>query len=403
MSEIPAASASAPSSGVDGRLVFMAAVACGVIVANLYYAQPLVDLIAHDLALSPVAASSVVSLTQIGYGVGLILLAPLVDLVEARRLIAITLGAAVLTLAAAALAPSAALFLLTSFAIGVASTAAQMLLPVVGGAAPAAVRGQVVGTVMSGLLFGILLSRPLASVLADYAGWRAVFGLSAVMMALLAPVVFAMLPKRPATGGLGYGAFIRSMGALLARHRTLRRRAAYQAAMFASFSLFWTAVPMRLAEGYGWSHSLIGLFALAGAAGALVAPWAGRLADSGRTYAGTLAALAMSAASFAIAGLDGLLGAGVGGVAALLFGAVVLDTGVQINMILGQRAIYGLDEAARGRINGLYVAILFFGGAAGSAMVSPLMQAFGWPGVAAVGTLLPLVALAFAAGDAGRA
>lgn len=397
MSEMSATTAAAPPD-VDRRLVFMAAVACGVIVANLYYAQPLVDLIARDLALSPVAASSVVSLTQIGYGVGLILLAPLVDLVEARRLIAITLGAAVLTLAAAALAPSATLFFLTAFAIGLTSTAAQMLLPVVGGAAPAAVRGRVVGTVMSGLLFGILLSRPVASVLADYAGWRAVFGLSAVLMALLAPVVFAMLPKRPATGGLGYAAFIGSMRTLLRRHRVLRRRAAYQAAMFATFSLFWTAVPMRLAESYGWSHSLIGLFALAGAAGALVAPWAGRLADSGRTYAGTLAALAMSAASFAIAGLDGWFG----GVAALLFGAIVVDMGVQINMILGQRAIYGLDEAARGRINGLYVAILFFGGAAGSAMVSPLMQTFGWPGVAAAGTLLPLIALAFAAGDDGR-
>ncbi|GLK54416.1 putative MFS family arabinose efflux permease [Methylopila capsulata] len=392
-----AETADGAAPAVDQKLVLFAAVACGAIVANLYYAQPLVDLIARDLALAPSAASGVVSLTQIGYGVGLILLAPLVDLTETRRLLTLTLGAAALALAATALAPSGAAFFAASFAIGVASTAAQMLLPIVANAAPAETRGQTVGTVMSGLLLGILLARPVASVLADVAGWRAVFGISAGLMVVIAVTLRAYVPSRAPQGGMSYGAFLGSMLTLLKRHRVLRRRAAYQAAMFAVFSLFWTAVPMRLSETYGWSHSWIGLFALAGAAGALVAPWAGRLADAGLTRPGTLAALVIAAIGFAVAGLDGW-----GGVAALLFGAVVVDVGVQINMLLGQRAIYGLDETARGRLNGLYVAMLFLGGAAGSALVSPLMTTWGWPAVAIAGALIPLAALAFAAFDDGR-
>ncbi|GLK79894.1 MFS transporter [Methylopila turkensis] len=396
MSKVESATVGAPPAGADRRLVFVAAVACGAIVANLYYAQPLVDLIAAGLGLDPATASSVVALTQVGYGVGLLLVAPLVDLTESRRLLTVTLLAAALALALTAAAPSGGWFFAGSFLIGVGSVAAQMLLPIVASAAPEEKRGEVVGTVMSGLLFGILLSRPFSSVLADVAGWRAVFAASAAFMVLIAFVVRAAVPSRRPEGGMGYGAFLASMPKLLARHGVLRRRAGYQAAMFAVFSLFWTAAPMRLIDAYGFSHSLVGLFALAGATGALVAPWAGKLADRGLTYPGTLAALVMASVGFAVAGADGWLG-----LAGLLFGAVVVDVGVQINMILGQRAIYGLDAEARGRLNGLYVAILFLGGAAGSTLVSPLMTSFGWPGVAAVGAILPLIAFAFAAFDRG--
>jgi predicted MFS family arabinose efflux permease len=378
-------------------MVLAASVACGAIVANLYYGQPLVDLIARDLAVAPSAASAIVALSQIGYAVGLILIAPLVDIFESRRLLTVTLGFAVAALAAAAFAPSGAVFLLAALLLGVSSVAAQMLLPLVAGMAPEATRGQVVGTIMSGLLFGILLARPVSSVLADFAGWRAVFAFSAVLMAAVVLMLRALIPSRRPQGGMGYGAFLASMPRLLAEHAVLRRRAGYQAAMFAVFSLFWTAAPMRLIEAYGFSHTLVGLFALAGASGALVAPWAGRLADRGLTYPGTLAALGLASLGFAVAGADGWLG-----VAGLLFGAVVVDVGVQLNMILGQRAIYGLSAEARGRLNGLYVAILFLGGAVGSTLVSPLMTAYGWPGVAAVGAALPLVAFAFAVFDRGR-
>ena len=392
----------APVTGEQGAgrlVVFASAVACGVIVANLYYAQPLVDLIARDLAISPSAASAVVALTQLGYAAGLILVAPLVDLFESRRLLTITLAAAALALVLAATAPAGSVFLLAALLIGVASVAAQMLLPLVAGMEPEASRGRVVGTIMSGLLFGILLARPVAGIVADLFGWRAVFGISAALTVATALALRSLIPSRRPEGGMAYGAFLASMVGLLRDYPTLRRRALYQASLFAAFSMFWTASPMRLAEGYGLSHSWIGLFALAGAGGALIAPVAGRWADGGLTRPGTLAAIGSVALGFAVAGSDGVFGSFAAGVAALLFGALVLDMGVQANMIFGQRTVYALNPAARGRINGLYVAILFLGGAFGSAITSPLMTHFGWAATAAVGAALPLIALAFAASE----
>ena len=380
------------AAGAGRGVVLAAAAACGAIVANLYYAQPLVDLIARDLGVAATLASAVVALTQVGYAIGLLLLAPLVDLVESRRLLTATLSAAAAARRAAAAAPNGAVFLAASLLIGIASVAAQMLLPLIAGMEPEASRGRVVGTIMSGLLFGILLARPVAGVVADAFGWRAMFGLSAVLMAVTALALRALIPSRRPESRMSYGELIGSMAELLARYPTLRRRALYQAAMFAAFSLFWTASPMRLAGEYGWSHSMIGLFALAGASGALIAPFAGRMADAGHTRIGTLIAIACGVAGMILAGLDWTLG-----LAGLLLAAIVLDMGVQANMILGQREIYGLDAAARGRINGLYVAILFLGGALGSALTSPVFAYFGWAGLAVVGAALPLAALAAAA------
>ncbi|MFC7053549.1 MFS transporter [Hansschlegelia quercus] len=382
--------------GADRATVTAAAVACGAIVANLYYAQPLVDLIARDLGIASASASWLVALTQGGYAIGLIAVAPLVDLVESRRLLNITLGVAIVALGLAAAAPTGGAFFAASALVGVSSVAAQMLLPLVTGMAPEESRGRVVGSIMSGLLFGILLSRPISGVLADHLGWRAVFGLSAVLMAVTALALNALIPSRRPPAGEPYFQFISSMLGLWRKHATLRRRALYQATMFAAFSMFWTASPMRLSEAYGWSHSMIGLFALAGAGGALVAPLAGRLADSGHTKAGTRVAFALVIGGFALAGLDLHLGGGWLGIAALVVGAVILDAGVQINMVLGQRTIYALDPAARGRINGLYVATLFLGGAIGSAVTSMVFSQFGWEGVATLGAAAPAVALVFA-------
>jgi predicted MFS family arabinose efflux permease len=382
--------------GADRATVTVAAVACGAIVANLYYAQPLVDLIARDLGIAPTSASWLVALTQGGYAVGLITVAPLVDLVESRRLLNLTLGVAILALGLAAAAPTGSAFFAASALVGVASVSAQMLLPLVAGMAPEESRGRVVGSIMSGLLFGILLSRPVSGVLADHLGWRAVFGLSAVLMVVTGIALNALIPSRRPPAGERYFAFIGSMLGLWRKHAALRRRALYQATMFAAFSMFWTASPMRLSEAYGWSHSMIGLFALAGAGGALVAPLAGRLADAGHTRAGTRVAFVLVIAGFALAGLDLHLGGGWVGIAALVIGAIILDAGVQINMVLGQRTIYALDPAARGRINGLYVATLFLGGAAGSAVTSVVYANLGWEGVAALGAAAPTAALVFA-------
>jgi predicted MFS family arabinose efflux permease len=378
-------------TGAPGWTIFLMASACGLIAANLYYAQPLIKLIAPDIGLHLSAASLIVTLTQIGYCAGLVLLVPLGDLVENRDLVLWTLGGALVALAVAACSASAPWFLGASLAIGIGSVAVQMLVPMAAHLAPDASRGQVVGKVMSGLLTGIMLSRPVASLVASAFGWRAVFGGSAALMLVLGAVLRRALPPRRPASGQGYAALIASLWTLLRQHPVLRRRAAYQAALFAGFSLYWTAVPLVLSSpAFGLSQRGIAWFTLAGVAGALSAPVAGRLADRGRTRVATGAALAMVAASFALAWVGA-----AGSLAALLAAGILLDLGVQANLVLGQRAIYALGEHVRSRLNGLYMAIFFAGGAIGSSVASMAYAHGGWALVSGIGLAFPLVALVF--------
>lgn len=372
-------------------LVLLLAAACGVIVANIYYAQPLVGLIGPSVGLSPEAASLVVTLTQIGYGAGLVLLVPLGDLLENRRLIVATLCATVAALLVAAWAPSAALFLAAAFLIGLTSVAVQMMVPLAAHMAPEATRGQVVGNVMSGLLLGILLARPVSSLIADRFGWRAVFGLSAAAMVGFAILLGRVLPqRRPARGSSTYGALLGSLGTLFLRTPVLRRRTAYQTAMFASFSLYWTGVPLLLAgPPFHLTQSGIALFALTGAAGALAAPIAGRIADRGWTRPATGAALAAGALSFLVAR------AGEESIALLVIAGILLDTGVQTSMVLGQRAIYSLGAETRSRMNAVYMAIFFTGGAVGSALAGYAFARGGWEPVTWIGFAFPALGLLF--------
>jgi predicted MFS family arabinose efflux permease len=382
------APAGAPSSGITPSLTLLFAVACGAIVANIYLSQPIVALIAPDLGLGREVASLIVTLAQLGYGAGLLLLVPLGDIVENRRLIVATLATTVLALAAAGAAGSASLFLAASFLIGTTSTAAQMLVPLAAHLAPDSRRGRVVGNVMSGLILGILLARPVSSLIADLFGWRAVFVLPAALMTGLAVLLWRGLPQRQPALGRRYGAVLGSMLRLMTSERLLQRRTAYQAALFAGFSLFWTAVPLRLAgPPFDLTQRGIALFALAGAAGALSAPVAGRLADSGHSRLATGAAILMVAAAFPIAWI------GRDSIAGLILAALVLDFGVQMNQVVGQRAIYGIHPEMRSRINGIYMAIFFAGGALGSALVSPVLEQAGWGGLCALGLAFPLSVL----------
>lgn len=391
-------SASPRQQDLSPGLTVLLAAACGAIVANLYYAQPLVGLIGPAIGLRPEAAGLVVTLTQLGYGAGLVLLVPLGDLVENRPLIRRTLGGVVIALLLAAAAPSAGLFLVASLLIGVTSVVAQMLVPLAAHMAPEATRGRVVGNVMSGLLLGILLARPVSSLIADAFGWRAVFQASAGLAALLFLLLPRLLPDRRPAAGATYGRLLASLWPLLRDTPVLQRRAAYQAAMFASFSLFWTAVPLELAgPRFGFSQRGIALFALAGAAGALAAPIAGRLADRGFTRPATAASLAVGALAYASTWFSGERS-----VAGLVAAVVVLDCAVQCNLVLGQREIYALGAETRSRLNGLYVALLFLGGAAGSALAGVLMARGGWRAVAVAGTGFLLVALAFHATEYRR-
>jgi len=378
--------ASAP--GLTRAMVLLFAFCCGAIVANLYYAQPIVELIAPDLGLASGSASLIVSLTQIGYALGLLFLVPLSDLIENRRLMIATAVVAAGSLLAAATLQHAQGFLLVSLLIGFSSVAVQMLIPLAAHLAPEHSRGQVVGNIMSGLLLGILLARPLSSLIADHFGWRAVFIYAALLMLAIVTVLALTLPRRVPDHKATYGQLLTSLMTLLRRHPVLRQRALYQGLLFAAFSLFWTAAPVELARHHGLSQSQIAIFALVGAIGAIAAPMAGRLADAGHTRRASWMAMVLAPVAFVL----GLTEPGYSVVGLALTG-VLLDFVVQMNMVLGQRAIYALDPASRGRLNALYMTSIFVGGAIGSALASSVYEQAGWSGVVMLGAGLPALAL----------
>ncbi|PBP59082.1 MFS transporter [Pseudomonas syringae Cit 7] len=369
-------------------MVMLFAFCCGAIVANIYYAQPIIELIAPDIGLSSTAASLIVSLTQIGYALGLFFLVPLGDLLENRRLMLVTTVVAILSLLGAAFAEQPNVFLLVSLLVGFSSVSVQMLIPLAAHLAPEESRGRVVGGIMGGLLLGILLARPIASLVADHFGWRAVFGSAAVVMIGISVVLATTMPKRLPDHRASYGQLLFSLWTLLRTQPVLRQRAFYQACMFATFSLFWTAVPLELSRNHGLSQSQIAIFALIGAIGAIAAPISGRLADAGYTRIASLGALLFGALSF----LPGLVHPAYS-VIGLAITGVVLDFCVQTSMVLGQRTVYALDAASRSRLNALYMTSIFIGGAIGSAVASPLFDHGGWSWVLIAGTALPLIAL----------
>jgi len=370
-------------------LIALFAFCCGAIVANLYYAQPITELIAPDIHMSGGTASLIVSLTQIGYAFGLFFLVPLGDLLENRKLMITTALVSIASLAAAAFVHQPALFLGISLLVGFSSVAVQILIPLAAHLAPDESRGKVVGTIMSGLLLGILLARPISSVVAGHLGWRAVFGAAAVLMAIVTTVLALTIPRRQPDHKATYFQLIGSLGHLLRTMPILRHRSFYQGLMFASFSLFWTAIPVELTRQFGLTQTQIGIFALVGAIGATSAPVAGRLADAGHSVRATLIALVVGALAYVPSLIHPAWG-----VFSLVATGIVLDFAVQMNMVLGQREIYALHAASRNRLNALYMTSIFVGGAFGSALASPLYEHGGWPLVATVATAFPLVALA---------
>jgi predicted MFS family arabinose efflux permease len=369
-------------------LVFLFAFCCGAIVSNLYYAQPLIELIAPDIGLSAHAASFIVALTQGGYAIGLLFLVPLGDLMESRRLMVATLVLATVSLVGASLSTSAAMLLTFSVLIGFSSVSVQMMVPLAAAMAEPAQRGRVVGTVVGGLMFGVLLSRPLASFVADHFGWRAMFGLAAAMMVAIAILLRTLMPQRHGEHSAGYRKLLASMVTLVRTQPVLRQRSFYQACLFAALVLFWTAAPIELARRHGFSQSQIALFALVGAAGVLAGPVTGRLADAGWGRTAALGALALGLLSF----LPLLFFPSLG-VLGLGFTAVLLDMALQVVMVSGQREIYAISSESASRINSVFMTSVFLGGAAGAAMASALYERGGWQAVATTGALLVLVPL----------
>jgi predicted MFS family arabinose efflux permease len=367
--------------GISPMVTFACALACGAMVANIYYSQPLVGLIAPELHMSAGAAGSIVSLTQLGYAAGMLLIVPLADRLENRALTLATCGLTALALALTAIVPSAGALLFASAMVGMTSAGVHVLVPFAASLAPVETRGRTIGNVMSGLFAGIMLSRPVASLVAEVAGWRLVFGLAALLMIAIGLWLARVLPQRRPGSGHSYGQILASMGRLLARERQLQRRALYHGLIFLIFTLFWTAVPLELTHGFGFTQTGIAIFALAGAAGALVAPFAGRLGDRGHLKAGTAAAMTIMILSCLVAGWAGAAGS----LMVLALAAIALDGATQLHQVLSQRVIFSLPGEDRGRVNAVYMTIIFlFGGMAG-VIATLVYAAGGWWGAMLLG------------------
>jgi predicted MFS family arabinose efflux permease len=387
---------------ISAALTVLLGAACGLIVANLYFAQPLAGPIGAALGLSREATGLIVTLTQLGYGVGLLLIVPLADIVENRRLVVACIVLSCLGLVAAALSSTADMFLAASCVIGLTCVAAQIIVPYAASMVSDEHRGRVVGNVMSGLVIGIMLARPVSSFIAEIASWRLVYVLSAGVMLALALTLRLILPVRRPAAGLSYLGLLGSMGHLVATTPVLRRRALYQVALFGVFSLFWTTVPLLLAaEPFHMSQARIGLFALAGVAGAIAAPLAGRVADAGYSRPASIAATLTVVAGFGMSCLR--LDGSVLSIALLTLAAILIDFGTTANLTLGQRAIFALPAELRGRLNGLFIAAFFLGGAAGSAVGGWAYATGGWSLAAVFGLAPPFLAFLYALTDVADA
>ncbi|MBF8723082.1 MULTISPECIES: MFS transporter [Pseudomonas] len=369
-------------------LILLMATATGLAVASNYYAQPLLHSIAEQFGLDTASAGTIVIAAQLSYGAGLLLLAPLGDMFEQRRLIICMVAIATLGLVISACAPSLPWLLLGTALTGLFSVVAQVLVPMAATLSAPEQRGRAVGTLMSGLLLGILLARTAAGFMAELGGWRSIYVLAAALMALTAIALYRSLPQHHTHAGLKYPALIGSVFRLFIEEPVLRLRSLLGLLAFSLFALFWTPLAFLLAnEPYHYSDAVIGLFGLAGAAGALSANWAGRLADRGQGSLGTTVGLVALLLSWVP------LGFAQSSLVALLVGVLLLDLAVQLIHVSNQNAVIVLRPQARTRLNAGYITCYFIGGALGSLLGTQLFQRQGWMGIVTAGLIIGAVAL----------
>ncbi|MEW9529914.1 MFS transporter [Microbispora sp. NPDC049125] len=370
-----------PARGMRRGVLLLMSVATGLAVAGNYFTQPLLDLIGRELRLGPSLAALTVTAAQGGYALGLILLVPLGDLVERRRLAVSLYAATVVFLLMSATAPNGTVLMVSTALTALTSVGAQVVVPFAVTLAAPAERGRVVGTVMTGLLFGALLARTASGALSELGGWRTVYWVDAGLMALMAVLLRVFLPRLGGDGGrLSYPGLLRSTVAMFRYEPLLRWRAGIAALSLASFNVLWTALTFLLVRPpYGWTESAIGLFGLVGAAGALTGTVTGRLADRGRVQIVTGAGTVLLVASWPA------IAAGAHSLVWLFAGVIVLDLAHKAVLNSNQNVLYALRPEARNRINSAFMTSFFAGGAVGSALTSVAWVHGGWAGVCVLG------------------
>jgi predicted MFS family arabinose efflux permease len=379
-----------PSVEIVGRplgrpLALVMAAATGIAVANIYYNQPMLGVMQAAFP-GQRAAELIPTATQIGYAAGLFILVPLGDMMDRRRLIIVQFGLLAVSLALAAIAATAWALVAASFVVGMTATVAQQIIPFAASLASPQRRGQTVGTIMSGLLCGLLFSRTLAGFVASHAGWREMFWLGVPLAVVAGGSMAVALPRNHPYVAMPYADAMRSMAKLWSSEPTLRSATVAQAALFASFTVFWTILAFHLREPqFSLGADVAGLFGIVGAVGVFAAPMAGRLADRRGPHVIASVGIAITIAAWLVFGFwSSLLG--------LIVGVVILDFGVTSALISNQHIVFGLHPQARGRINTVFMTGMFLGGSLGSAGATIVWNEGGWIAVSMFGGALALFA-----------
>ncbi|HEY8997815.1 MAG TPA: MFS transporter [Edaphobacter sp.] len=378
--------------------------ACAVGVSTIYYNQPLLEEIGHTYGATAGHTGFIAVATQVGYAVGLLGFVPLGDVLERRSLMMRMYAAVAIGLLLVACAPSLSWMIAGSVVIGMLASVTHIALPIAPDLVAHEKRGRAIGTVMTGLLLGILLARTFAGWVSNMLGWRSVFLIAAAMNAVFVPLLWRMMPKLPPKGSLGYGEAMRSLWTLYRTQPLLRESSQIGALVFASFSCFWTTLAFLLESHYQLGAGVAGTFGLVGAAGAMVAPLSGRLADRhGSRWVISLGMVLLAFSYLFLWGQERLQTSTVLHLGALAVGVIVLDVGAQMCQVANQTRIFGLDPAARSRLNTIYMTVYFTGAAIGSALSTVAWTHWRWNGVCgfAVG-MIALAALRHALGVRGR-
>lgn len=367
--------------------------ACAVGVSTMYYNQPLLEEIGHTYGTAAGHTGFVAVATQVGYAIGLLFFVPLGDVLERRALMMRMYAAVAVGLLLVSVAPTLAWMLLGSVAIGALSSVTHVVLPIAPDLVSHEERGRAIGTVMTGLLLGILLARTFAGWVSHIHGWRYVFVVAAVMNAVFVPLLWRIMPKLPPKQEIRYGDAMRSLWTLYRGQPLLRESGQVGGLVFASFSCFWTTLAFLLGSHYHLGAGVAGTFGLVGAAGALVAPLSGRLSDKhGSRWVLSVGMILLTASYLFLWGQERIHIPIVWHIVALTVGVVVLDVGAQMCQVANQTRIFGLDRSARSRLNTVYMTIFFVGGAAGSALATIAWVHWQWNGVCGLAIGLMLLA-----------